>query len=84
MSIKNPTSQDELDILKSMKNSLGSGDYTLQEIADILGVTRERVRQIESSAIKKLRHPRNRKKWEAIMDTVGELSNQRARNTNVV
>ena len=33
------------------------GDYTLQEIADALGITRERVRQIEAQAIKKLRHP---------------------------
>ncbi|MDR2905309.1 MAG: RNA polymerase sigma factor RpoD [Helicobacteraceae bacterium] len=33
-------------------------DYTLEEIAKILNITRERVRQIESSAIKKLKHPK--------------------------
>ncbi len=33
-------------------------EYTLEEIARELKVTRERVRQIESSAIKKLKHPR--------------------------
>ncbi len=33
-------------------------DYTLQEIADRFGISRERVRQIESSAIKKLKHPK--------------------------
>lgn len=30
---------------------------TLEEIGEVLGVTRERVRQIETKAIKKLRHP---------------------------
>jgi RNA polymerase primary sigma factor len=32
-------------------------ERTLEEIGHELNVTRERVRQIESSAIKKLRHP---------------------------
>lgn len=32
-------------------------EYTLQEIGFILGLTRERVRQIEIKALKKLRHP---------------------------
>lgn len=33
-------------------------DFTLEEIGTVLHVTRERVRQIESSAIKKLKHPK--------------------------
>lgn len=36
----------------------GSADLTLEEIGLVLGVTRERVRQIESSALKKLKHPK--------------------------
>jgi len=32
-------------------------EYTLDEIAKKLGITRERVRQIEKQAIKKIRHP---------------------------
>ncbi len=40
----------------SLKN-YGTSDLTLEEIGLVLGVTRERVRQIESSAIKKLKHP---------------------------
>ena len=31
--------------------------YTLEEVGQIFGVTRERIRQIESKALKKLRHP---------------------------
>lgn len=33
-------------------------DFTLGEIGDVMHVTRERVRQIEASAIKKLKHPK--------------------------
>ena len=31
--------------------------YTLEEIGEVLGVTRERVRQIETKALRKMRHP---------------------------
>jgi RNA polymerase primary sigma factor len=33
------------------------GEHTLEEIGGLLGVTRERIRQIETRALKKLRHP---------------------------
>lgn len=33
-----------------------AGERTLEEVADILGVSRERVRQIESKALRKVRH----------------------------
>lgn len=32
-------------------------DYTLEEVAQVFGVTSERIRQIESKALRKLRHP---------------------------
>lgn len=34
-----------------------SGVYTLSEIGDVLGITRERVRQLEASSLKILKHP---------------------------
>lgn len=45
------------------------GSYTLQEIADKTGVTRERVRQIEASAIKKLKHPKVGRKLKNYLES---------------
>ncbi|WP_415408345.1 sigma factor-like helix-turn-helix DNA-binding protein [Sulfurovum sp. CS9] len=44
------------------------GEYTLEEIAQKFGITRERVRQIEQQAIKKLRSPRVGRKLKAYLD----------------
>lgn len=43
-------------------------DRTLEEIGKELNVTRERVRQIESSAIKKLKHPKVGKKLKSYVE----------------
>lgn len=48
--------------------------YTLQEIANTLGVTRERAGQIEMSALKKLKHPKLRHQWEDIIETTHAMS----------
>ncbi len=55
--------------------SFNGDSYTLQEIANMLGVTRERARQIEMQALKKLKHPRFRKQWNEIMESNHMLSN---------
>lgn len=52
---------------------------TLKEIAQILGLSTERVRQIERSALAKLAHPRNRKKWEEIKETMAMMQKDRVR-----
>jgi len=37
------------------------GGMTLEEIGEVMGVTRERIRQIQNKAEKKLQHPARRK-----------------------
>jgi RNA polymerase primary sigma factor len=40
----------------------------LEEIAVIMGITRERVRQLEASALRKLRHPSRAKILAELID----------------
>ncbi len=43
-------------------------DYTLEEVGKQFDVTRERIRQIEAKAFRKLRHPSRSKKLESFFD----------------
>jgi RNA polymerase primary sigma factor len=43
-------------------------DRTLAEIGEELGVTRERIRQIEAKALEKLRHPRRSRKLASFVE----------------
>ncbi|MDD5655474.1 MAG: sigma-70 family RNA polymerase sigma factor, partial [Candidatus Omnitrophica bacterium] len=42
--------------------------HTLEEVGNIFKVTRERVRQIEAKALKKLRHPTRSKRLRTFLD----------------
>jgi RNA polymerase primary sigma factor len=49
----------------SLRFGLEDGrDRTLEEVGKIFGLTRERIRQIESKALKKLRHPSRQKYYK--------------------
>jgi RNA polymerase primary sigma factor len=58
----------ERQVLKMRYGLSGSREHTLGEIADLLGVTSERVRQIESAALSKLRQPKLRHKLREYLD----------------
>ena len=61
-SILNSLSERERAVLE-MRFGLRDGEsHTLEEVGRAFGVTRERVRQIESKALRKLRHPGHRRK----------------------
>ena len=44
-------------------------DHTLEEVGQNFDVTRERIRQIEAKALKKLRHPSRAKKLKSFLET---------------
>ena len=47
----------EADVLRMRFGMYDGRTHTLEEVGQIFGVTRERIRQIENKAIRKLRHP---------------------------
>ncbi len=52
----------EADVLKMRFGMADGRTHTLEEVGQIFGVTRERIRQIENKAIRKLRHPSRAKR----------------------
>ena len=52
----------EADVLRMRFGMYDGRTHTLAEVGQIFGVTRERIRQIENKAIRKLRHPSRAKK----------------------
>ena len=47
-----------------------STDHTLEEVGKQFDVTRERIRQIESKAVRKLKHPSRSDKLRSFMDSL--------------
>jgi RNA polymerase primary sigma factor len=50
-------SERERGILEMRYGLLDGKEHTLEEVGQIFNLTRERVRQIEARALRKLRHP---------------------------
>jgi len=48
-------------------------EHTLEEVGQSFQVTRERIRQIEAKALRKLRHPSRSRKLKAFVDGVREM-----------
>jgi RNA polymerase primary sigma factor len=73
----------EREIIK-LRYGIGDGyTYTLEEVGRIFKVTRERVRQVEAKALRKLQHPVRSRKLEgfldgSIMSTIGLMPSGRS------
>ena len=54
-----------------MRFGIGIGmntDHTLEEVGQQFSVTRERIRQIEAKALRKLKHPSRSRKLRSFLD----------------
>jgi RNA polymerase primary sigma factor len=50
----------------------GGSEHTLEEVGQSFTVTRERIRQIESKALRKLRHPSRSKMLRVFLERAGQ------------
>jgi RNA polymerase primary sigma factor len=52
-----------------MRFGVGDGsEHTLEEVGQSFAVTRERIRQIEAKALRKLRHPSRSKRLKSFVE----------------
>ncbi len=61
-------SDREARVLKMRFGLSGNRPMTLEEVGSKFGVTRERIRQIEAKALRKLKHPSRRKKLQDYLE----------------
>jgi RNA polymerase primary sigma factor len=53
--------------------------HTLEEVGQQFSVTRERIRQIEAKALRKLKHPSRSRKLRSFLETFSARSTARSR-----
>ena len=46
----------------------GGSEHTLEEVGQVFAVTRERIRQIEAKALRKLRHPSRSRRFRIFLE----------------
>ena len=61
-------SSREEKILRLRFGIEGGSEHTLEEVGRLFNVTRERIRQIEAKALRKLRHPSRSLKLRVLLD----------------
>ncbi|HEU4402423.1 MAG TPA: RNA polymerase sigma factor RpoD, partial [Candidatus Polarisedimenticolia bacterium] len=60
------------EMVLKMRFGVGDGsEHTLEEVGQSFAVTRERIRQIESKALRKLRHPSRSQRLKAFLEGTG-------------
>jgi len=70
--VLNTLTHREREIIK-LRYGIGDGyTYTLEEVGRLFNVTRERVRQIEAKAIRKLQHPVRARRLEGFLQGVAQ------------
>ena len=68
--VLNTLTRREREIIK-LRYGIGDGyTYTLEEVGRVFNVTRERVRQIEAKAIRKLQHPVRARRLEGFLEGI--------------
>lgn len=65
--VMNDLTEKEKDVICCRFGFIDGKEKTLEEVGSRMGVTRERIRQIESKALKKLRHPTRYKKLRDLL-----------------
>lgn len=52
---------------------------TFKEIGRVLGISPQRAEKIYQRALRKLSSPRNKDKWQEILDTIKEIEKEKAK-----
>ena len=62
------TPREEKVIKMRFRHRQDGSEHTLEEVGQHFAVTRERIRQIEAKALRKLRHPSRSRKLRAFLE----------------